>query len=210
MNYFEETQRMVEFTETEWVKLCKEYKVDDVEFHLCSPITYTGYVLLYSRQTEITHGTLVDIFNDLTNGHNHLIAVAMAYYTFDEDDLIDSSNFAVLMSYESLCDAMMKLDFQIDRIKIYLRNVLKHEIGHILDYKSSFIIGKTRGEYFIKEQKLNQRNKRRYNKWINDNPDANDEIKLRKSHGRLSERRANKMVGLTWEDFLPYESTGGK
>lgn len=157
------------------------------------PISVTFYPFTYIAELS------EDMANSLCKGNSRCRTILSAHY--DEDDnIIKSIECGVYWSYEDLYRLLIECELDYYRAFESVKFTLRHEMGHILDYKNRFI-GKN-----IEE-------------WINHSSGCEQAEtlipKLRKNASYMKrmrwylmfnslpcERQANELVGITEQDII--------
>ena len=205
MTYQEKVEFWKEFVLKEWNSLCKEYNLNGVGFTICHSIYYVGQLYMRQYPYEIkflSEEELIDSLNFLIDYTDGQLMVATQDIIYDGSGLVSKTDGLVLMDTHDLYNILINMNFNKHRLKRFFKNALRHEMGHMLDFQKKIIVGKTTASEVKKMNILERRARKRYRKWLDDNPDRSKEKHAKRYFSIKSEREANKLVGLTWKDFV--------
>ena len=203
MDYLEKIEDLAKFIDDEWNRLDVKYELNDVTFEICGD-TYFAYRMAHELELveDISFNNFDDMMAEIERESQYNILCRMyPQCTFDGEILIHMS-YRVLMSRGSIVNEAMNRGFQMHELKKLYQTVLLHEVGHILHYRKICVIGETTEEAIDRLEHLHRCGYLRFEKWKKDNPDRSKEKHAKRYYSIKSEREANKLVGLTWKDFM--------
>lgn len=117
------------------------------------------------------------------------------------DGRISRIKYLVAISVHDIVANIRSMNMSYEDTLEYMKILIRHEIGHIIDLNKRYV--GTDVEQFVSLMKMEKRIKRKFDK---ENQGKGPREYLRLYHSMSIERRANREVGITWEDFWKFES----